>query len=107
MVIFISLMLIVLTATGQIFLKLGANKNRVVSFINGYIIFGYILFFLTIILSYYLMKIVPLKYFTVIMSLNYIAVMVLAKLFLGENIHKNKLIGTALISIGIFVFLMK
>ena len=82
MVIFISLMLIVLTANGQIFLKLGANKNRVASFINGYIIFGYILFFLTIILSYYLMKIVPLKYFTVIMSLNYIAVMVLENCFL-------------------------
>jgi len=95
-----------MTASGQTFLKLGANKSIESRFFNKYVFIGYLLFFLTIIVSYYLMKLIPMKNFTVIMSLNYIAVMIFSRMFLGEVIKKNRLIGTALVAFGIFVFLL-
>lgn len=107
MEIFIAILLILLTTAGQIFLKLGADRIKGVSFINGFVLFGYALFLLTVILSYFLMKIVPMKYFTVIMSLNYITVMISAKLFLCEDVNKDRLIGTILIAFGVVVFLLK
>jgi drug/metabolite transporter (DMT)-like permease len=106
MIISISIFLVLLTASGQVMLKLGANEAERRGLINGYVIVGYVLFIITILLSYQLMKIIPLKYFTVIMSVNYIAVMVASRFFLNETIQKDKLIGTLLISIGIYVFLL-
>ena len=107
MIISLALLIILLTTAGQIFLKLGADKAKESFFINGYVLFGYLLFLLTIMCSYYLMKIVPMKYFTVIMSLNYITVMVAAKVFLSEKINKDRFIGTMLVTCGVIVFLMK
>ena len=106
MIIFITLLIILLTTSGQIFLKLGADKSKGTNFINNYVIYGYLFFLLTIILSYYLMQIVPMKYFTVVMSLNYIAVMIVAKIFLNEKINKDRLTGTILVALGVFIFLI-
>ena len=107
MEIFISILLILLTTAGQISLKLGADRIEGAGFINGFVLFGYALFLLTVIISYFLMKIVPLKYFTVIMSLNYITVMISSKLFLAEDVKKDRFIGTVLIAFGVVVFLSK
>ena len=106
MVISISILIVLLTAGGQVLLKMGTYKSKGTGLINGYIISGYVSFLLTILLSYYLMKVIPLKYFTVIMSVNYVVVMVAAKLFLSETINRDKLVGTILIASGIFVFLL-
>ena len=107
MIIFISILIILLTTAGQVFLKLGANKTEGERLINSYVLFGYILFLMTVILSYFLMKIIAMKYFTVIMSLNYIAVMIAARIFLGEEFKRDKFIGTILIALGVVVFLLK
>ena len=107
MTVLISVLVIILTATGQIFLKLGADSKQGNPFINGFVISGYASFLLTIVLSYYLMKIIPLKYFTVIMSSNYVVVMIGSKYFLNETITKDRIFGTMLITIGIVVFLLK
>ena len=85
MIIFISILIILLTTAGQIFLKLGADKADDVRLINSFVLFGYILFLIAVLFSYFLMKIIAIKYFTVIMSLNYITVMIAAKIFLGET----------------------
>lgn len=106
MIIFIVLLIITLTSAGQIFLKLGADRLKPSTFINRYVILGYTMFVLTIILSYYLMQKVPMKYFTVVMSLNYIAVMIAAKIFLDEKINKNRISGTIMVAIGVFIFLI-
>ena len=102
----IALLVILLTSAGQIYLKLGADRSKKSRFINSYVLIGYILFFLTIILSYYLMKLVPMKNFTVVMSLNYIMVMIASKIFLMEEITKDRLIGTILVAFGVLVFLL-
>jgi uncharacterized membrane protein len=105
MTLFISIAVIFLTAAGQILLKMGADKpvgNRI---FNGFVISGYLLFFLTIVLSYHLLKIIPMNHFVVIMSANYIAVMIASKVFLDEKINRDRMIGTALIAAGMFIFL--
>ena len=106
MIISIVLLIIVLTSAGQIFLKLGADDSKISGFINRYVLLGYVMLVLTIVLSYYLMQRIPMKYFTVVMSLNYIAVMIAAKIFLDEKINKERITGTIMIAFGIFVFLI-
>lgn len=107
MIVFISILVILLTTAGQIFLKIGADKAEYSKTINSFVLFGYALFLITVILSYLLMKIIHLKYFTVIMSLNYVTVMIAAKLFLNEEVNKDRFIGTILIALGIIIFLWK
>ena len=107
MILTISALVILLTTAGQVFLKLGADKAEETRLINGFVLFGYILFLITVLLSYYLMKIIEMKYFTVIMSLNYITVVIAARMFLNEDFNKDRIVGTALIALGVFVFLLK
>ena len=53
MVLFISILIISLTATGQIFLKIGADTEKGTRIINIYVVSGYACFGLTIVLSYF------------------------------------------------------
>jgi uncharacterized membrane protein len=46
-----------------------------------------------------------MNHFVVIMSANYIAVMIASKVFLDEKINRDRMIGTALIAAGMFIFL--
>lgn len=102
--IYFSALLVFLTTAGQIFLKKGAicRGGRKRFFFIG---MGYLLLLVTIICSYFLMKIIAMKYFVVIMSVNYISVMYSSRLFLAERLGRNKIIGTLLVAIGIFVFM--
>lgn len=97
--------IILLTTIGQILLKKGAiyHKERRKSLL--FIGLGYFLFILTIGFSYLLMKIIPMKYFTIIMSLNYITVMFGANIFLNEKLEREKIVGTLFVAIGIFIFM--
>jgi len=97
--------IVLLTTAGQIFLKKGAiyRENRSKSL--TYVGFGYILFVMTIVFSYMLMKMIEMKYFTVIMSLNYITVMFGASIFLNERLERRKMIGTMIVTFGIMVFM--
>ncbi len=106
-IILIGIFIILLTAAGQILLKKGADSQSGSQYINRFVISGYMSFLLTVLLGYHLMQMIPLKYFTVIMSCNYIVVMFGAKLFLKEAITKNRIVGTILITFGVFVFLLK
>jgi uncharacterized membrane protein len=105
MTIIISLVIIFLTTVGQILLKIGANQKTGHQFLNRYVISGYLVFVLTIVFSYILMKVIPLKYFTVIMSSTYVVVMFASRMVLNETIKKDRIIGTVLITPGVFVFL--
>ncbi len=98
--------IILFTTIGQILLKKGAlclRKNKMYL----YIFIGYFFFVLAVLLSYELLKLIPLKYYTVVMSLNYITVLFGAYIFLNEKINKIKIKGTFMIAVGIFIFLYK
>ena len=106
MEIIFALIIILCTTIGQILLKKGALAVGKLT-IYRFIIFGYIFFVLAVIFSYALMKIIPMKYYTVVMSINYITVLIGANIFLNEKINKEKVIGTTLVAIGIIIFLYK
>ena len=107
MIVLVSILVILLTATGQILLKNGAKKQSDSRFVNRFVILGYIAFLVTVFLTYYLMKVIPLKYFIVIINSSYVVVMVGAKIFLREVLTKNRILGTTLIASGVFLFLLK
>jgi drug/metabolite transporter (DMT)-like permease len=100
-------LLIMLTTTGgQIFLKkaaLSEDKRSTVLLLSV----GYGLFMFSVLFTYSFIKIVPLKYVTVVLSLNYLAVLFASKYFLDESLTKKKIIGTVLIAAGIAVFVYK
>lgn len=101
-IILISFFLIVINTLGQIFLKKAADKSTKKVYL---LVFGYSLFFIAIVVSFYLMKIIELKYFTVIMSLIYITVLLSSIYIFKESLNKYKIIGTALVILGIIIFM--
>ena len=101
----LGLLIVMLTVTGQLLLKVGAKSSKSERLINSYVLAGYAVFLLTVAVSYLLMSIMPMKNFTVVMSVNYIAVTMTARIVLKEEISKGLIFGTALIVIGVFVFL--
>jgi len=100
-----SFFIVLLTTAGQILLKKGAiyHHKRIKSL--QFIGLGYLFFVITIVFSYLLMNLIPMKYFTVIMSLNYVTVMFGASIFLEERLEKKKVIGTIIVTFGIMVFI--
>lgn len=90
---------ILFTTVGQLLLKYAAIKNS-----KLFLATGYFLFVLVVVASYFLMKLIELKYFTVIMSLNYLTVFFLSAYVFKEEINKTKLIGVFLIIFGIIIF---
>ncbi|NOR59008.1 MAG: EamA family transporter [Sulfurimonas sp.] len=107
MEVIIACLIIVLTTTGQILLKTSATSDNESKKKLIFMTLGYFVFLLTVLLSYELMKSIQMKYFTVIMSLNYISVLLGSKIFLEEKLDRNKILGTALVAVGIFIFLIK
>ncbi len=97
----IAAMLIALTTAGQLLLKKAAHTGgiRTLAFWTGN---G--LFVTTVALSFVLMSHVQLKYFSAIMSLNYVAVMLASAAVFGERIGSAKAAGTVLVLIGVAVF---
>ena len=100
-IILISIFLIIINTLGQISLK----KATLVKKKLLYLAFGYFLFMLAIMISFFLMKILDLKYFTVIMSGIYISVLISSSVIFKEPLDKNKIIGTILVISGIIIFI--
>lgn len=97
---------ILLTSTGQIFLKIGARNND--TFLRTYFdpmtMTGYFIFLIVTISSILALRNIELKLFYALTSLNYILVMILSKTILKEDFNRNKLISIFLISIGVMIF---
>ena len=87
-------LVILFTTAGQIFLKRGADLSVDKFFFNTSVLFGYLFFLVDVDFSYYLMKLVPMKYITVIMCLNSVAVSIATGLFLSEDIKHDRVVGT-------------
>lgn len=91
----------------QILLKISANKNHLSLFkeyFNLYVILGYILLFISTILTIVAFGGMDYKNGPLIESLGYLFVMILSYFILNEQITKKKIIGNVLILIGIFIY---
>ncbi len=93
----------------QILLKISANKtypSKIKEYLNGYVIIGYVLLFLSTILTMLALKKMPLSWQTVIESSGYFFVFMMGHFILKEKISRKKILGLAVIFAGIIVFLL-
>ncbi len=94
------------SSIAQLFLKKSSNlyKKGIKQYINIYVITGYVLFFLSIIITLVILKKgISLKYIPVLESLGYLFVPIFSFFLYKEKLN-DKLFGIILIIIGILVF---
>jgi len=101
--IIIATLIIFFTSFGQILLKKGANTTCHLIF-NRYVMFGYLFFFFVLFLSAILMRTIELKYFSIIVGLNYMVTTLLAALIIKENISPKRFFGCVLVATGSILF---
>ena len=100
---------VLVSSISQIILKKSASKtyNSIFrEYFNLYVITGYGLMVVSTVLVILGLKGVPYKNEPIIESLGYIFVMILSNRILKEKITKKKVLGNALILIGIAVYYM-
>jgi drug/metabolite transporter (DMT)-like permease len=98
---------VVVASFSQILLKKSALKDHssiLKEYLNPYVIIGYGMMFASTFLTVFAFSGLDYKNGPIIESIGYILVMVLCNFFLHEKITKRKLLGNALIIVGIIVF---
>jgi len=94
-----------LTASGQLFWKLGVsnlnNSIDLLSYLNIYIILGFITYGLGAVLLILALKYWELSRVHPFLALGYVWISILAPIFLGELLSLNKIIGIIIIIIGV------
>lgn len=98
------------SAIAQILLKKSAEKtydNRIKEYLNPYVIISYSIFLGATFCTIFAYSGIPLSFGPILAASEYIFVAVLSKMLLKEKINKKKIIGLAIICLGIIVFVMK
>lgn len=96
-----------LASISQVILKKAAMLKRDYlwqEYINSYVVIAYILFFVTIFMSIYALKYIPLSMGAVIECSSYIYILILGKICFNERITFGKVLGTIFIFLGIVVY---
>lgn len=98
---------VLLAATGQVFLKIGAGRGGFDVYIirlNIWIILGLCAMVMSMLLNVRGLSVVPLRDMAFILPTVYIAVPVFSRIFLGEKLGRQTLIGTLIIIVGVVIF---
>ena len=101
------LLSITVSSFSQIILKKGADikhSSFIREYLNVRVICGYGMMFVATVLTVLAYSGMEYKNAPVIESLGYAIVMVLSRFFLGEPITRKKILGIAVILVGITVF---
>ncbi len=96
-----------ISSVSQILLKKAADKtytDHIREYMNPLVIFAYGMFFCSVILTMLALREIPLSLQPILESTGYIFVAVMGWFFLKEKIGKRKLLGIALILLGIVIF---
>lgn len=93
----------IITGLAQVILKKAVSLEIIVHK-YGLIIIGYFMLFCTTLLTVYSLKRITMGFATALYPLSFIFTMLFSILFLHEHISKNKIIGFAVIVIGILIF---
>lgn len=102
-----------ITAISQILLKVSANNVKVkkvhfiFEYLNWRVVLSYIMFFGVLFLNTYAYRGVSFKFGFVISSTSYLWVMLFSHFILKEKFTKNKILGNAVIFIGMLVYTFK
>ena len=98
-----------ISAVSQIMLKLSARKtygSKIREYMNPLVIISYGLFFGCTLITMLAYRKVPLSLGQILESSGYIFVTVLGTTILKEKLTRKKMIGMAVILLGIFIFTM-
>lgn len=98
-----------ISSVAQVMLKIAANKTydkKIKEYLNPLVIAAYGIFFLSTLLTMYALRYVPLTTSPIIESCSYIFVPVLGVLLLREKISKRRLLGMAVMLVGIVIFVL-
>ncbi len=97
----------VISAFSQILLKKSSqmdHKTRVKEYVNPYVIGGYLLTALCMVLMILAYRGLPFKYGAVLESLVYLYVMILSNIFFGESLTLKRVLGNIVIVCGVIIF---
>lgn len=97
----------ILSAVSQILLKKSSSiqrNSRIKEYLNPYVIGGYGITFVCMLLMIIAYKGLPFKYGAIIESLVYLYIMIFSRIFLNEKITLRKVIGNLIIVCGVVVF---
>lgn len=95
------------SAIAQILLKKSAGKtyeNKIREYLNPYVIISYSIFICATFCTIFAYSGIPLSFGPILAASEYIFVAVLSRTILKEKINKKKIIGLAVICLGIIVF---
>ncbi|MCM1134582.1 MAG: EamA family transporter [Clostridium sp.] len=98
---------VIIASFAQILLKKSAAKtysSPIREYLNLYVICGYGMMFLSMFLTVFAYRGMDFSNVPVIESSGYVIVMLLSYFFFKEKITKRKLLGMAVILLGIFVY---
>lgn len=96
-----------ISSISQIILKKAAEKeypNKIREYLNVRVIFAYIVFFAATLCSVLAFTKIPLSLGPILESSGYFFVAILSYIFLKEKISKLKMLGLAIIIIGIVIY---
>lgn len=105
--IFLFLLSVFISSVSQIVLKKSANQkyeSKIREYLNAPVMIAYALFFSSSLLTVLAYKMVPLSLGPVLEATGYVWVSVLGMIFLKEHLNKDKIIGMAVIILGIVIF---
>jgi len=97
----------VLSSFSQVLLKKSAQTKKdsiVKEYLNAYVIAGYGITGLCMVLTMIAFMGIDLKYGAVLESLTYLYIMVLSRIFFGEKLTKKKVAGNLIIVAGVIIF---
>ncbi len=103
---FIALTGALLGAVSQFMLKLAANKNYktgLQQYANPLVIGAYLLLIIITLANLYSLRFIPISLMPLIEATSYVHVAIIGYFFLKENISTKKIIGLALIIIGLII----
>ncbi|MCR5590744.1 MAG: EamA family transporter [Lachnospiraceae bacterium] len=104
--IFIFLFSSFISALSQILLKTAAKRQYsswIYEYLNIRVICAYGIFFLASLITVYCYKVIPLSIGAMLEASGYVFVTVLGRVILKEKVSRQKIIGMALVILGVIV----
>lgn len=98
---------VMVASFAQVLLKKSAERYEDTSFIqkflNAGVLIAYIMLFLSLFLNTFVLKTLQLKYLPCLTATSFLWVLLFSRIFLKEHPTKNKLLGIAIIIVGVIV----
>ncbi len=98
---------VLISSVSQIILKKSAlidHGSRIKEYLNVRVIVAYGIFFAATLCSVYAYKVIPLSFGPILEACGYVFVAVFSWLFLKEKISGRKMIGLAVIILGVVLY---